>query len=379
EVHHAPSPLAAPSAAAPLSALSTSRNLPGFGRSFGGAFFTASRTVIQPPLAPGTAPSIRIRPRSTSTCAIFRFSVVMRSWPMWPGIFLFLKVLPGSCRPPVPPIERCETDTPCEARRPPKFQRFMPPAKPLPMVVPVTSTNWPTTKWSAVISAPTGIIASALTRNSAIVRLGSTLATAKRPRSALLTFLTLRVPEPSCRATYPSFSLLRCATTWHCARRSTVTGTCSPASVKRRVIPIFCAITPERIVLSSLSRHGSELDLDIDASGEVELHQRVHGLRRRIDDVEEALMGAHLELFAALLVDVRRAVHRELLDLGRQRDRSTDLGAGALGRVDDLAGRRIENAVIERLEPDPNILAVHVLLLRHGARRSAPQNLDLTR
>jgi hypothetical protein len=30
---------------------------------------------------------------------------------------------------------------------------------------------------------------------------------------------------------------------------STVTGTCSPASVKTRVIPSFCAITPERIFL----------------------------------------------------------------------------------------------------------------------------------
>jgi hypothetical protein len=49
----------------------------------------------------------------------------------------------------------------------------------LPIEVPVTSTNCPTRKWSAVISAPTGIIASSLTRNSAIVRLGSTLATAK--------------------------------------------------------------------------------------------------------------------------------------------------------------------------------------------------------
>ena len=77
----------------------------------------------------------------------------------------------------------------------------MPPAKPLPIEVPVTSTNCPTRKWSAVISAPTGIIASSLTRNSAIVRLGSTLATAKRPRSALLTFFTLRVPEPSWSAT----------------------------------------------------------------------------------------------------------------------------------------------------------------------------------
>src|ERR1700687_4925406 len=106
-------------------------------------------------------------------------------------------------------------------------------------------------------------------------------------------------------------------------------------------MPTFCAITPERIVFLSSS---SELDLDVDAGGEVELHQRVHRLRRRIDDVQKALMSAHLELLAALLVDVWRTVHRELLDLGRQRDRSTDLGAGALRRVDDLAGRRIENA-----------------------------------
>src|SRR5262245_33396973 len=97
--------------------------------------------------------------------------------------------------------------------------------------------------------------------------------------------------------------------TWHCASRSTVTGTCSPASVKMRVIPIFCAITPERIgVFLRPSICGSELDLDVDAGGEVELHQRVHGLRRRIDDVEQALMRAHLELFAALLVDMRRAI-----------------------------------------------------------------------
>ena len=49
-------------------------------------------------------------------------------------------------RASVEPIERCETDTPCDARKPPKFQRFMPPAKPLPIEVPVTSTNCPTTK-----------------------------------------------------------------------------------------------------------------------------------------------------------------------------------------------------------------------------------------
>src|SRR5580700_6018513 len=102
-----------------------------------------------------------------------------------------------------------------------------------------------------------------------------------------------------------------------------------------------------------------ELDLDVDAGGKVELHQRIDGLRRRIDDIEQALMRAHLELLAALLVDVRRTVDRELLDLGRQRDRSAHLRTGALRRIDDLARRRIEDAVIERLEPDSYVLTVH--------------------
>ena len=48
---------------------------------------------------------------------------------------------------PVEPWLRCDTDTPWVARRPPKFQRFIEPAKPLPMVMPTTSTNWPGTKW----------------------------------------------------------------------------------------------------------------------------------------------------------------------------------------------------------------------------------------
>src|SRR6266702_8831260 len=101
--------------------------------------------------------------------------------------------------------------------------------------------------------------------------------------------------------------------TWQLPRRSTVTGTCSPPSVKTRVIPTFCAITPERMcgVLIFLVRPGSELDLDVDAGGKIELHQHVHRLRRRIDDVEQALVGAHPELLAALRVDMRRTVDGE--------------------------------------------------------------------
>src|SRR6267143_1313027 len=76
-----------------------------------------------------------------------------------------------------------------------------------------------------------------------------------------------------------------------------------PASVKTLVIPTFCAITPERMGVSSIPKkvrsEGSKLDLDVDAGGKIELHQRVHRLRRRIDDIEQAFVRAHFELLAA--------------------------------------------------------------------------------
>src|SRR5262245_45167999 len=116
-------------------------------------------------------------------------------------------------------------------------------------------------------------------------------------------------------------------------------------------MPTFCAMTPERIGSylpysgradrPQRPRVSSELDLDVDARGEIELHQRIDRLRGWIDDVEEPLVRTHLELLAALLVDVRRAVHRELLDAGRQRDRAPHLCAGPLRGVDDLARRSI--------------------------------------
>src|SRR5690606_31384866 len=79
-----------------------------------------------------------------------------------------------------------------------------------------------------------------------------------------------------------------------------------------------------------------ELDLDVDARGEVQLHQCIHRLRGGIDDVEQPLVGPDLELLARLLVDVRRTVHGKLLDPRRQRDGAANLGARTLRRVDDL-------------------------------------------
>src|SRR6185295_1052428 len=117
-----------------------------------------------------------------------------------------------------------------------------------------------------------------------------------------------------------------------------------------------------------------ELDLDIDAGRQVELHQRVDGLGGRLDDIEQPLVGAYLELLAALLVDVRRAIDGELLDPARQRDRTAHLRARPFRRGYDLRGRGIEHAVIERLEADANVLTVHLSLsLRaSGEQRVVP-------
>src|SRR4030095_293128 len=103
--------------------------------------------------------------------------------------------------------------------------------------------------------------------------------------------------------------------TWQPSRLSTVTGTWVPASSKKRAIPSFLAITPVRIGSIPL-----ELDLDFHPGRQVELHQRVHGLRGGVDDIEHALMRADFELLARLLVDVRRAVDGEFFNARRQRD-----------------------------------------------------------
>ena len=78
------------------SATAAWRKPAGYGASGWRSFLMASRTRTKPFFAPGTAPLRNTRPLSESTNATSRLSVVIRSWPRWPAIFLFLKVLPGS-------------------------------------------------------------------------------------------------------------------------------------------------------------------------------------------------------------------------------------------------------------------------------------------
>src|SRR5205085_5998321 len=103
-----------------------------------------------------------------------------------------------------------------------------------------------------------------------------------------------------------------------------------------------------------------QFDLNVDAGGEIELHQRVHRLRRRLHDIEQPLVGSHLELLARLLVDVRRAVDGEFLNSRRQRDRTANESTRPARRVGDVAGGLIEHSMIERLQANPDVLRFHI-------------------
>src|SRR5215510_7420715 len=103
----------------------------------------------------------------------------------------------------------------------------------------------------------------------------------------------------------------------------------------------------------------SHLDLDVDARCEREPHQRVDRLEAGIQDVDEPLVGADLELLPAVLVDERGPQDGELLDPRGQRNRTDDIRAGPLGRLDDLGRRLIEQPVVVGLEADPDPLLRH--------------------
>src|SRR5882724_1317856 len=114
---------------------------------------------------------------------------------------------------------------------------------------------------------------------------------------------------------------------------------------------------------SSMSLLAKGLDLDVHTGGQLELHQGVDGLTRGLKDVEEPFVGTDLELLARLLVDVRRAVHRVARDVRGERDGSHDSRSRPPRRVHDLVGGRVQDAIIERLQADPDLLVDHWLAL----------------
>src|SRR5258708_3946396 len=77
-------------------------------------------------------------------------------------------------------------------------------------------------------------------------------------------------------------------------------------------------------------------------------------------------MRAALELLHRLLVDVRGAIHRKLLDAGGQRNWAGDTGARALGGLDDLQGGLIDDAIVVALKFDADALTFHDSIKNEG-------------
>ena len=73
----------------------------------------------------------------------------MRVLPYWPAIFMPLNTRAGVAHAPIEPGERCFLWLPCDAPWPEKLWRFITPEKPLPLLMPVTSTRSPAANTSA--------------------------------------------------------------------------------------------------------------------------------------------------------------------------------------------------------------------------------------
>src|SRR5271155_2201937 len=96
------------------------------------------------------------------------------------------------------------------------------------------------------------------------------------------------------------------------------------------------------------------LNLHIHTRRQIQLHQRVHRLLRRLENIEQPLMCADLKLLPRLLIHVRRPQHRVLVLHRRQRNRPRNLCPRAPRGFHNLARRLIQNAVVVSLQPDAN-------------------------
>ncbi|VXC13850.1 hypothetical protein CURTO8I2_70159 [Curtobacterium sp. 8I-2] len=83
-------------------------------------------------------------------------------------------------------------------------------------------------------------------------------------------------------------------------------------------------------------------------------------------------MRALLEVLARVLVLVRGTDHCDHVLLGGERHRADHGCTGTGHRVDDLPGRRVDDLVVIRLEPDADLLSRHVSLVLSAPRTFWP-------
>src|SRR3954452_11855824 len=138
--------------------------------------------------------------------------------------------------------------------------------------------------------------------------------------------------------------------TKHGPASMTVTRATRPFSgSKTWVMPIFLPRSP--------AMTSDELDLDVHARRQVvQPLQRVDRLRGRLQDVDQALVRADLEVLARVLVLEGRADHAVDVLLGGQGHGPGHRGSGTGCRLDDLLGRRLDRRVVVGLEPDTDLV-----------------------
>src|SRR5438132_12237426 len=117
-------------------------------------------------------------------------------------------------------------------------------------------------------------------------------------------------------------------------------------------------LTTEILTTSLLRRVTEGLDFHIHAWRQIELHQSVNRVRCRLEDVDQALVRAHLKLLAGLFVHVRRAKHGPTVDRRRKRNRPGNIRAGTLRRFDTLPCGLVQNAVIKSFQTNSNFVAL---------------------
>src|SRR5579862_2969072 len=101
------------------------------------------------------------------------------------------------------------------------------------------------------------------------------------------------------------------------------------------------------------------LDLNIHARGQIEFGKRVDGLRSRLKNIHQTLMGSNLKLLARLLIAVRRTQHAIPVPERRQWDGSRHLRPGPLGGGNNFRRRLVQDPVVVRFQPDSNLLMEH--------------------
>src|SRR5258708_22309084 len=120
------------------------------------------------------------------------------------------------------------------------------------------------------------------------------------------------------------------------------------------------------------------LDFHVHTRRQVQLHESVHGIGRRLQNVDQPLVRAQSKLLARLLVHVRRPQDRPAVDGGGQRNRPGNVCTGALCRLHDFPRGLVQNSVVVRLQTNTDFVALSHLCVPKPSLETAYSMISVT-